>query len=109
MLFLSHLFRFILESEVHWRESKICVSENDSRRATNSFAISVFLSVCPAVEPHGKPGLLNCYGGRSGGGGVVGCMMKMCRPVDIRYNRTKLTVSVREKVRKILYIYILYI
>jgi hypothetical protein len=58
LLFFSSLFKFIFVSEVHWRGYTICVSKNDSRRATDSFAISVFPSVCPDIEPHGKPGFV---------------------------------------------------
>jgi hypothetical protein len=65
VLFFSTLFRCILVftnlSEFHYRGSKICAPENDSRIVTNSFAVSVFPSVCPAVKPRGKRGVaLNC-------------------------------------------------
>ena len=98
VLLISTLFRFVLLftnlSQVHWRESTTSASENDSRWVTNIFAISVFPSVCPAFKPRKKRGFAwNCrwWGGEGS--------MKICRPDNFYYNRTKLTVSVREKAR----------
>jgi len=60
VLFFATLCRFILVftnlSDVHWRGSTICASENNLRRATNIFAVSVFPSVYPAFKPYGKRG-----------------------------------------------------
>ena len=81
LLFLASFFRFILESEVHWRGSKICVSGKDSRRATNSFSIYVFFR--PSFLLSGymeKLDLCELLNGRGGEGGS----MKICRPADIR-------------------------
>jgi hypothetical protein len=96
---LFSLFKFILLSQVHWRGSKLCVLENVSRKATNIFAVSVFSPVFPVVEPHGKPVFV--WNLKWSGGGV-GDSVKIYRPVDIRRNRTKLTIHLRENVRKIL-------
>jgi hypothetical protein len=95
VLFFSTLFRFILVftnvSDVHWRGSTICASENNSWIGTNIFAVSVFPSVCHAVMPCGKRWFAwHCrwYGGEGS--------KKICRPGNFDWNRKKLTVCVLE-------------
>ena len=72
-------------------------SENDLRRATNIFAISIFPYVWPAVKPSVKRRFAWNYRLWGGEGSV-----KISRPVKFYWNRTKLTVFLRERVRKFL-------